>query len=202
MKEQEIENIKNKNIIDMAITFTAMMRVFKKGSKSKITSKIGEIFSKLDRITDGKQYQDIHDSFCAWFTEHIFTAEKTFKNKRGTKLSKNTSYGQAAKIFDIAVKVYVYYCRLPSPEVAARLLPFLNGAVDTPIMKHLKSKFKEPPISATTIEEVDKQTDKMLQSLITKDIKENRNNIHPVQYDDIKWYELNRAQQVHLADPE
>jgi hypothetical protein len=202
MKEQEIENIKNKNIIDMAITFTAMMRVFQKGSKSKITSKIEEIFSKFDRITEGKQYQDIHDSFCGWFTEHIFTAEKTFKNKRGTKPSKNTSYGQAAKIFDIVVKVYVYYCRLPSPEVAERLLPFLNGAVDTPIMKHLKSKFKEPPISATTIEEVDKKTYKMLQSFITIDIRENRNNIHPVQYDDIKWYELNRAQQKYPADAE
>jgi len=200
MKEQQIIKIKDKNIIDMAITFTAMMRIFSEGSKSKIATKIEEIFSTLESITDRKQYQAIHHSFCQWFTEEIYTAEKTFKNRK-PKPSKNASYGQAAKIFDIAIKVYVYYCNRPSVEVAQKLTTFLNGAIDVPIMKYLKSRYKESQITATTIEQIDEKIYRKLQEIIEVDIKQSfNNNIYPVQYDDIKWHELNRAQQPHARD--
>lgn len=199
MKEK-IETIRNKNIIDMAITFTAMMRVFSEGSKSKIAAKIEELFSTLENITDKKQYQDTHHSFCQWFCREIYTAEKTFKNKK-SKPSKNASYGQAAKILDIAIKVYVYYCNRPSVEVAHKLTPFLNGAIDTPIMNYLRTNDKASKITATTIEGIDEKAYKDLQLLIEADIRQNFNNkIHPVQYDDIKWHELNRAQQTHPRD--
>jgi hypothetical protein len=201
MKEK-IETIKNKNIIDMAITFTAMMRVFSKGSKPKIATKIEELFLTLRNISDKKQYQDIHHSFCQWFIKEIYAAEKTFKNKE-SKQSKNASYGQAAKILDIAIKVYVYYCNRPSVEFAHKLTPFLNGAIDTPIMQYLKSKDKESKISATTIEGIDEKAYKDLQLLIEADIKQSfSGKIYPVQYDDIKWHELNRAQQVISREPE
>lgn len=195
MGEQDIEDIRIKNIVDMAVTFTAMMRVFRQGSKSTISKKIAEVFSSLDNVTEETQYRQIHDSFCIWFTKEIFTAEKTFKNGRGPKMSRNASYGQAAKIFDIAAKVYVYYCKLPSPHAAERLLPMLYGAVDTPIMKNLKSKFRDVPIAATTIEEIDKPIYETLQRLIMRDIETGGNRIYPVQYDDIEWHKLNRTQQ-------
>lgn len=201
MAEQGIaESTKRKNIIDMAITFTAMMRVFAKGSKSKIAAKLEEIFSNLSSINNLEQYQHVHDSFCQWFIREIYTAKKTFKNGR-VKQSKCASYGQAAKTFDIAIKVYVYYCGQPSSIVSHRLVPLLNGAVDTPIMKYLTSEYPDHQITATTIEEVDKSAYQELQSLIKKDIEiKFKNRIKPVQYDDITWYELNRAKQISPAD--
>ena len=64
------------------------------------------------------------------------TAEKILKNGKVLK-SEAASYGHAAKVLDIAIKVYVYYCAQPNAEVAERLVPFLHGAVDTALMKHL-----------------------------------------------------------------
>jgi len=105
--------------------------------------------------------------------------------------SQPSSYGQAAKVLDIAIKVYVYYCAQPTAEIAQRIVPFLNGVVDTAIMKELKkSKYAAAPIRATTIKEVDEQAYQALQAVVLAESCDRK--MHPVQYDDIMWRQLNR----------
>jgi len=115
--------------------------------------------------------------------------------RNGTeKPSRPATYGHAAKVFDIAVKVYVHYCNLPGPEAAAVLLPFLHGAIDNPIMSFLKSKYPLARIKASTIEALEMPEYKILQDLITKHIQEEfQSKIFPAQYDDIMWHRLNRV---------
>jgi hypothetical protein len=100
------------------------------------------------------------------------------------------SYGQGAKVLDIASKVYVYYCSQPNAEIARRMEPLLHGAVDTPIMKHLKSKYATARIPAKTIQEIDEEAYRVLQSLVLKESLSM--GIYPVQYDDTVWRRLNR----------
>ena len=185
------ESIKRVNIIDMALTFTAMMRVFSVGSKARITSKLEQVFSNLKEIHTKADYQRLHAEFCQWFTREITTAKKKLRNGK-TKASRPTSYGQAAKVLDICSKVYVYYCNQPSPEIAEELCPFLNGAIDTPIMTNLAACFPYQ-VGAKTIEGVNEAIYKKLQELVAEDTAKNfKGNILPVQYDDIMWAKLNR----------
>lgn len=184
--------VKRKNVIDMAITFTAMIRVFEKGSKKRIVERLRHTFEKLEGVPNAKEYRSIHDSFCVWFTNDICTAERK-KNGRIIKRSGPASYGQAAKILDISMKVYVYYCSQPTQEISKQIIPFLNGAVDTPILNHLKSLYPAEAIKADTIESVDKETYNRLQASLSWDIATRFDNkIYPVQYDDIMWNQLNR----------
>ena len=69
----------------------------------------------------------MHRDFCQWFVKTIKLA----------KTEEPSSYGHAAKVLDLALKVYVYYCKMPSPEKAESLMPRLNGGIDTPILRHL-----------------------------------------------------------------
>lgn len=199
MKELSVaESIKRKNITDMALTFTAMMRVFSAGSKAKIGSKLEEVFSDLEKVQTKADYQKLHADFCQWFTREITTAKKKLRNGE-TKASRSTSYGHAAKVLDICAKVYVYYCHQPSPEIAEKLCPFLNGAIDTPIMNNLAACFPHQ-VGARTIEEVDDVIYKKLQELVAKDIERGlQGKIMRVQYDDIMWAKLNRTTVVGLA---
>jgi hypothetical protein len=97
-------------------------------------------------------------------------------------------------LLDIALKVYVFYCGQPLPVVAARIHPFLHGAVDVPIMGYLKRKFPEVPIQATTIEQVDERVYQLLQHLGARDIGECfHSDVLLVQCDDIMWQRLNRS---------
>ncbi|HEY2932815.1 MAG TPA: hypothetical protein VGK99_13810 [Acidobacteriota bacterium] len=81
--------------------------------------------------------------------------------------SQPASYGQAAKVLDIALKVYVYYCAQPTADVAERIVPLLHGAVDTPIMQQLKrSKYATARIRAATIKGVDATAYESLQSVV------------------------------------
>lgn len=193
MTDRELaESAKTKNVVDMALTFTAMMRVFGKGSKERIAEKFEELFSALNSIDSRDGYEALHRSFCEWFVREIRTAEKTLKNGR-VKPSQAASYGQAAKVLDIAIKVYAYYCGQPTSAVVQRLLPFLHGAVDTPILEHLKAKYPDAKVMASTIEKVDKRAYATLQELVFRNVRESFDgNILPVQYDDIMWRRLNR----------
>jgi hypothetical protein len=190
--KDEASSIKNKNVIDMAITFSAMNRVFEEGSKQKIARKLECSFGLLAAVDGEDNFEKIHSEFCEWFVKNVFSAKKVLKNKV-IKSSRAASYGQAAKIFDVALKVYVYYCNLPDCESAAKLLPMLHGAVDTLMMKNLKKNYPKEDIKAKTIEAVSKSDYVALQKLVTKHINDEFNNlILPVQYDDILWYRLNR----------
>jgi hypothetical protein len=68
LKEQtDIEGMKRKNIIEMALVYTAMIRIFSKGSKAKIEAKLEELFSHLAEVTNRDEYESFHRSFCEWF---------------------------------------------------------------------------------------------------------------------------------------
>jgi len=189
---EEAASTKNKNVIDMAITFSAMHRLFKKGSKQKIAAKLECSFGMLASCDDKTSFEKIHSEFCDWFIKNVSTAEKKMKNKK-TKASQAASYGQAAKVFDVAAKVYVYYCHFPCFKPFEKLLPMLHAAVDTLMMKNLKKKYPDEKIKAETIEAVDKYGYYTLQKLVTKHIKdEYADSILPVHYDDIMWHQLNR----------
>src|SRR5512136_2892548 len=96
----DVSSIKFKNVIDMAITFTAMTRVFEKGSKEKIAKKLESSLGVL-AVVDGKDnFEKIRSDFCEWFVGNINTAQKVLKNKR-VKQSHLASYGQAGKVFNV-----------------------------------------------------------------------------------------------------
>lgn len=186
------EEIKKKSVIDMALTFTAMIRLFEKGSKSKISKKLYDQFQKINEIKTSDDYYAFHDRFCEWFTNNIKTAQRERDNKI-IKESRYSLYGHAAKLLDVTLKVYVYYCGLPDKNTAEFLVPFLNTAIDNPILQHLKKSFPNETIYSNTVEQIDINTYKKLQRLIKTDIAEKFNNdIVPTQYDDIMWYRLNR----------
>jgi hypothetical protein len=189
---QEAELTKKSNVVDMALTFTAMIRLFEKGSKGRILDQLHRSFRKLSGVSSREEYESIHLEFCNWFTNSIFTAPKNLNN-RNQKLSKPASYGHAAKVLDIAIKVYVHYCKLPSSDRAIILLPLLHGAIDNPIMSFLKSKYSPTGIKAKTIESLEISEYNKLQILISKNIQDEfKCTILPVQYDDIMWHRLNR----------
>lgn len=190
---EEAETTKASNVVDMALTFTAMIRLFETGSKQRILDQLHKSFSKLSDVSSYQEYHLIHLEFCKWFEGNIFTASKILKNK-SEKISGPASYGHAAKIFDIAVKVYVHYSYLPNSKAAATLLPFLRGAIDTPIMSFLKAKYPLAGIKAKTIEALGMPEYEALQGLIARHIQEEfQGKIFPVQYDDVMWHRLNRS---------
>jgi hypothetical protein len=176
----------------MALGFSAMTRVFESGSQSKITRRLAELFANVDRIANAHDYERAHSAFCDWFVQTIRTAERELKNGR-TKPCDACSYGQAAKVLDVAAKVYFYYCAQPSVDASARIVPLLHGGVDNQIMRHLIRRFPETAIRAKTIHQVNREEYAKLQTLIAKDIEtEFQSHVYPVQYDDIMWRRLNR----------
>jgi hypothetical protein len=179
---------KKKNIIDMALGFTAMMRLFQKESDDLIKEHLAHTLRELEEIDSEEKFKGLHESFCEWFTQTIKLA----------KDGEAASYGHGAKVLDLALKVYVYYCRMPNPEKADYLDPLLNGAIDTPILRHLLGMVKTDDGKGLTprlwnIKAVDRDTYDTLQKLIRSDIADSfAGQIWPVQYDDIMWRRLNR----------
>jgi hypothetical protein len=189
MNNQKLaEQVKKKNIIDMAVGFTAMMRFCQEGSGDSIKKKLEVSFEGLEQINTDQDFDEMHRDFCQWFIENI----------RLAKSGEPPSYGHAAKILDIALKVYIYYCKMPTSAKAETLVPLLNGAIDTPILRHLfkklKDTYKEPfSPSLWTIKMINKEVYDSLQKVIRSDIKDSfKSSILPVQYDDIMWRRLNR----------
>ena len=176
------QEIKTRNMIEMAWGYATMTRVLLKGSGEPIVEQLGRLFAGLELIAEQKDYDAAHADFCDWFTRRIRTRRK-----------KRSSYGHAAKVLDISAKVYVYYCAQPSDDVARRLVPMLHGAVDTQIMKKLANLYPDAGVRSKTLQEVDREEYKKLQRLVARDIEATfQSQIHPVQYDDIMWRTLNR----------
>lgn len=184
--------IKFKNVIDMAIAFTAMSRVFEKGSKQKIAEKLESTLGLLAGVDGKDKFEKIHLEFCKWFIENIRTAHKVLKNKR-IKKSHPASYGQAGKVFNVILKVCVYYCHYPDYQSSRKLIPLLHAAVDTKMMKYLKAKYQQEDIKAESIEAVTKAEYVTIQKMVNMDIEDKfENQIFPVHWDDMMWYRLNR----------
>ena len=173
---------KQQNIIDITIGFTAMIPFFQERSDDLIKEKLTDLFGGLDRIWTDKDFGNIHRDFCQWFVKTIRLANS----------GEYSGYGHAAKVLDLALKVYVYYCSMPGPAKAESLTPMLNGAIDTKIIRHLFKKLDDiyresyPPHYLWTIKMIGREDYYLLQRVIRQDIKDSfNNNIVPVQYDDI-----------------
>jgi hypothetical protein len=181
---REVQEARSENMIEIALEFSGMLRVFEEGSNLKLIPRLREFFEQLNSIEDKAAYDRAHADFCNWCVANIRTAEKTLKNGR-IKPSGPCSYGHGAKVLDIGAKVHVYYCGKPTPEIAARLLPMLHAGLDTPMMKLLDPSKK-------TIQEVDREHYERLQSLVASKIA--GLGLYPVQYDDVMWRRLQRSQ--------
>jgi len=180
---------KKQNIIDMAVRFAGMMPLFQEASADLIKAKLTELFEGLVRISAEQEFNKMHRGFCQWFVKTI----------RLAKTEGTPSYGHAAKVLDLALKVYVYYCNMPSPTKAEVLTPWLNGAIDTHILSYLYRKLEDiegkpyPPHYSWTMKVINRDDYDLLQKVIRQDIRDSFDgNITPVQYDDIMWRRLNR----------
>ncbi len=194
MKDMNPDEAKRQNIVNMSFGFGAMTRLFKQGEREKIISELGVRLPKIASSKDDKEFRKQHDDFCCWFKDNIKTAER--KSKRDglvIKKSNRASYGQGAKVLDVALKIFVYYCQLPDLKTAKQTMGWLNAAIDTKMMKYLKKMpdSESSSIEATSIEDVDEETYAELQKLVHKDIKQQNFRILPVQWDDIMWRRLN-----------
>jgi hypothetical protein len=188
MEVQELaEKAKKQNIIDMTAGFTAMMPLFQENSAYLIKKKLAELFEDLERISSDQDFNKMHRDFCQWFVKAI----------RLAKTGDASSYGHAARVLDLALKLYVYYCKMPSPAKAEDLMPRLNGAIDMSILRHLFKKLEDtyrksfPPHYLWTIKMVGKEDYDLLQKIIRQDIKDSfKDKISPIQYDDIMGQRL------------
>jgi hypothetical protein len=181
------------NVLEMGLIFTAMMRLFMPGSNRRILGMLRTVTARLAEVDNIASFEAAHGAFCEWFCGEISTCEKS-RGGRCVKKSQSASYGQAAKVFDIVLKVYVHYCSRPSASQAARLRSFLHAAVDTQILSYLKSRFPEAKVTASTIEQLDARTYSELQGLIRRDLLASYSgHISAVEYDDIIWRQLNRG---------
>lgn len=177
---------KQKNIIDMAITFSAMTRVFEAKSIKRIRKKLYECIKEFSSVTTKDEFKMKHEKFCEWFINNIKTSKKTQHNKL-----RKVTFGQAAKVLDVVLKVYIYYCNLPSDKVSSRIMPWLNGAIDTKILKKIKPKSKNSLLTKVkTIADIDKGDYKELQEILNN--KSIKCKMFPVQYEDVLWRKLNR----------
>jgi hypothetical protein len=189
---EEAFKTRQRNVLDMAITFTAMVRVFKEGAKSTILAELSKFCGALPTISSSTVFEEMHHGFCTWFVNNIVTAEKKINGETRIQ-SSAASYGHAAKVLDIVLKVYVFYCHFPTNEDSEKLIPLLHAAIDTPILKFLSNKFPNADIKASTIKEIDEQQYSLLQRLLGEDIYQSyQSSILPVEYDDLMWSELNR----------
>ena len=186
---ESAEIAKKQNIIDMAVGFTAMMPLFQERSTDLIKEKLADLFEGLDLISSDEDFSSLHTGFCKWFIKTI----------RLAKTEEPSSYGHAAKVLDLALKVYVYYCKMPSPAKAESLMTMLNGIIDTPILRYLFKKLENVyresfiPHYLWTIKMIDNKDYDLLQKVIRQDIRDSFNdNISPVQYDDIMGRRLDK----------
>ena len=181
------------NIVDMGLTFSAMIRLYEKGSKKIIRDKIIQILPAIDSAPSIGNFQIIHDTFCVWGVKNLTLAERERKGKL-IKHSGPPSYGQVAKTLDVVLKVVVYYSKWPNESAANELVKYLNAAVDTKMMAFLKTRYPEHfshwPI---TVESVSQSTYASIQKLVRQFIAdEHDGQIMPVQFDDLYWNYLNR----------
>jgi len=182
------QQAKKRNIIDMAVGFAGMMPLFQERSADLIKGKLAETIEGLERIDSDDEFNKMHRAFCQWFVKTI----------RLAKTEEPSSYGHAAKVLDLALKVYVYYCKMPSLAKAELLTPRLNGVIDTPILRHLFKRLEDiygnpsPPHYLWTIKMINAEDYDLLQKALRQEIRDSFNDrISPVQYDDIMGKLLN-----------
>jgi hypothetical protein len=187
------QEIKLYNIVDMGLTFSAMIRLYEKGTKQTLRDKILEELTKISKITSKASFEKKHSDICKWGTKNIFLAERT-KAEIVIKKKGPASYGQIAKTLDVVLKVVIHYCHWPNPEQAELLTEWLHAAVDNKMMTFLKKEYPEYFSNwPSNVEDVDENIYLSLQELVRLFIKDVHDwQILPVEFDDIYWNILNR----------
>ena len=189
----DLLNIKLYNIVDMGLTFSAMIRLYEKGTKKTLRNKILEELDNISKVPSNEAFNKIHFDFCRWGINNIFLAEK-IKAGMIIKKRKPASYGQIAKTLDVVLTVVVHYCQWPNHEKSKEMSQWLNAAVDTKMMKLLKKSYPENFNRwPSSVEDVDENTYLDLQKLVHRFIQdEHDGDIIPVQFGDYYWNLLNR----------
>jgi hypothetical protein len=193
-KLKDANTAKLHNIVDMGLSFSAMIRLFDKGSKRILRDKIINEVHKVLTAESEEQFDEAHVEFCNWGIHNIKLAEKK-KSGRITRQGGMTSYGQIAKTFDVVLKVIVYYCHFPTCERADVISRWLHAAVDTKMMAFLKEYYPTDIVPwPATIQQVMNYSDYVaIQRVVNKFIAEKlERHIMPVQFDDIYWQAFNR----------
>ena len=161
-----------------------MGRLFKKGSRDKIKKKLYRQIETRFTLSNQNEFKREHNKFCEWFINNIQLAKK----------SEQASYGHAAKVLDIVLKVCFYYCRLPDEKTATKIIPWLNTPIDTALLSDIKKRFQTDELAKTqSIKHIDREKYCLLQKFVRADIKKSLDErLKPVMYDDIKWRKLHK----------
>lgn len=181
-------DIRLRNVIDMGLSFSAMLRLYKADSKKEMRERIYGARKQLWEAESQEAFTSWHSSICGWGIKSI----------RLRKRDAFASYGQIAKTLDVVLKVAIYYCHLPDCEGSAKLSRWLNAAVDTKMMGMLRHcypvAFNPWPVA---VREVDsRESYEAIQGLVRRYISEKHPSITPVQFDDIYWWKLNKRGSV------
>lgn len=171
-------------LIDLGLNFSAMLRLYKKGSKEELYEKVLSEIPALLQSENEEQFHIVHSSICEWGTSNVLLNE-------GLDYA---SYGQIAKTLDVTLKVVIDFGHMPDCHKAKQMSPWLNAAVDNKMMNMLKKSYpsaiKPWPQS---VRQVNKENYHAIQSLVRRFIRENHNDrITSVQFDHIYWWLLNK----------
>jgi hypothetical protein len=181
-------------IVDMGLAFSAMMRLFERHTKNTLHTKI---YAELQKFFDAKtpdEFGKIHSELCEWGTREISLAKR---NRNDIKNRKKASYGQIAKTLDVVLKVVIYYSHFPNYTKAQRLSEWLNVAMDTKMMAHVRREcFKDQEVQSwpKKVDEVhDKGTYDHVQETARRYMKDKHlDKLLPSQFEDILWAKVNK----------
>jgi hypothetical protein len=202
------EDVRFRNIIGMGLDFSSMIRLFKRGSETKLWEKIVEDCGpRIFKAKSKEEFNEIHEEFCRWGSGNIALAQKRTRNGRIIKKGAAT-YGQIAKTFNVALKVAVYYCHLPDCQRSAEIVEWLHAGVDTRMMamlkKRLKGKhpeyFEDWPEAVKDVNSEKKYLE--LQEVVRIFIREKHDEKLrlPVQFDDVYWYRITHGDSKRIAE--
>jgi hypothetical protein len=192
--QQLLDQTKLHVVVDMGLAFSAMMRLFKKHSKNMLHTKI---YAELQKFFDAKtpdEFGKIHSELCEWGTREISLAKR---NGNDIKNGKKASYGQIAKTLDVVLKVVIYYSHFPDCMRAQRLSEWLNVAMDTKMMAHVRREYlKNQDVQSwpKKVDDVcDKETYDLVQETVCRYMKDRHlDKLLPSQFEDILWAKVNK----------
>ncbi len=183
----DVQEVRLRCLIDLGLNFSAMLRLYERGSKAKFYRKVLSEMPSLLQSEDEEQFQIAHSSICEWGVRHF----------RANKGSGHPSYGQVAKTLDVILKVVIDYGHMPDCSRAAQISPWLNSAIDNEMMTMLKKEYPDAIKRwPSSIRRVSKETYTSIQALVRRfNIERHDNRITPVQFDDVYWWCLNKCRQ-------
>ncbi|MHA1311122.1 MAG: hypothetical protein ACTSQO_09345 [Candidatus Helarchaeota archaeon] len=169
----EVMEAKVKNIINISLNISTMLRNFSTRSKELILPKLFNTINKMFEMERREDYVELHDEFCKWAIKNI----KPVK----TQTTSRISWGQAAKIIDVATKFVFYYSNIPDQEYAKKVIKWFNSPIDRFMLQTLK-------MNLTSLTNIDKEKYELCQKKIIELIEDYYNNkLYPLEFDDLIW---------------